>query len=757
MISTHGTWITGRPLAIASLLVLFAPGCTGPASGPGPTQDKPTEPGHSVAPTPSDARLAQLAQLQAELASAEGLDAASLVAAHALPFATSLGYDPLLATNLALVQNGALKLTTGELESLGKNGFVLSQQRMFSGFAEGYATIYSLDLPVFISADSILHALHRSYDKILAQLERDILRVELSAMFEGMRAGLRAGAMNALGAGAKADADLYLAVGKSLLDGLVASPVAGADVATIKQLYDKAVAASGSEELVLLGAARTVDFSQFTPRGHYLGIPELERYFRAMMWLGRMDLPILDVDPDTGETLFRRRMLEAAVGFSLLLDPATLAHWKHIDDTVRAFVGEPDAMEPPDVPHLLADLNVTTPEQLATISDAQIAQAMVAGAYGQQAIASQIIISPLHDGTLPLAATYLLMGQRYVVDSHVFSNVVYDRSNRGPKKRLMPDPLDVAFAALGNDAALPLLSSQLDTYAYAPDLERTRRLVDAHGEAYWNANLYNAWLGTLRALSPTAAGLADTTANLPAVARTEPWSRRVLNTQLASWAELRHDTILYVKQSYTSGMTCEFPDAYVEPVPAFYDRLATLAQKGTELVGSLDLAASTALTTSLPAYFDNLAYVAHNLGTLAQAQMAGTLPTAEQMAFVNQVVKKAGTMCGAPPTYDGWYPTLFFAKNSGEFAPTIADVHTQPTDEGGNEVGRVLHVGTGYAREMVVTIEACDGSRAYVGLASSYYETITQNYQRLSDNQWETELGKASTKSPAWQDSMLGP
>ena len=281
--------------------------------------------------------------------------------------------------------------------------------------------------------------------------------------------------------------------------------------------------------------------------------------------------------------------------------------------------------------------------------------------------------------------------------------------------------------------------------------------MDAHGDSYWTADLYNAWLGALRALSPTAAGLADTTAQLPAVARTEPWSRRVLNTQLASWAELRHDTILYVKQSYSSGVSCEFPDAYVEPVPAFYDRLAVLAQKGTTLVGSLDLAASATLATSLPAYFDNLAYVAHNLGTLAQAQMAGTMPTTDQMAFVNQVVKKTGTMCGMPPNYDGWYPTLFFAKNSGEFAPTIADVHTQPTDESGAEVGRVLHVGTGHAREMVVTIEACDGPRAYVGLASSYYETITQNYQRLNDNDWETALGKTGTKSPAWQASILGP
>ena len=56
-----------------------------------------------------------------------------------------------------------------------------------------------------------------------------------------------------------------------------------------------------------------------------------------------------------------------------------------------------------------------------------------------------------------------------------------------------------------------------------------------------------------------------------------------------------------------------------------------------------------------------------------------------------------------------------------------------------------------------MTIEACDGPRAYVGLASSHYETITQNYQRLSDTDWETALGKTGTTSPAWQASILGP
>ena len=92
------------------------------------------------------------------------------------------------------------------------------------------------------------------------------------------------------------------------------------------------------------------------------------------------------------------------------------------------------------------------------------------------------MINGLGKGTLPLSRTFLLLGQRYVVDSHVFSNVVYDRVQRGSVKRMMPDPLDVAFAALGNNQAAPLLRPQLDKHRYAPDLAAMRVLVDDHGD-----------------------------------------------------------------------------------------------------------------------------------------------------------------------------------------------------------------------------------------------------------------------------------
>jgi len=60
--------------------------------------------------------------------------------------------------------------------------------------------------------------------------------------------------------------------------------------------------------------------------------------------------------------------------------------------------------------------------------------------------------------------------------------------------------------------------------------------------------------------------------------KTQAWKDKELQTALASWVELRHDTILYGKQSYTIVLTAvpsAFP-GYVEPLPEFYVRLKAL-------------------------------------------------------------------------------------------------------------------------------------------------------------------------------------
>ena len=325
---------------------------------------------------------------------------------------------------------------------------------------------------------------------------------------------------------------------------------------------------------------RIIDFSQFKPRGHYTDDPRLESYFRAMIWLGRIDFPFLHTDSDTGKQVLVRRSVAAAFALRALLDDPAMARWQRLDRTIRAFVGEPDSMAPPEVDRLKADLGLPAYD-VTGVSDAALAQAIVAGAYGKQKILSQIVIQAPHDGPWPLDAVFLFFGQRYTFDSHVFSNVVYDRvaeahdaqpagrGLRGPGQR------PGGQAAGARAAQVPVRAGAgID----APAGRRARRRV-LGGEPVQPVAGGAAGAVPRRRTSPRAAACRRWPAR-------RPWGRRMLNTQLASWAQLRHDTILYVKQSYTSGVACEFPDAYVDPYPAFYARLQAFAQAGQAVTGA---------------------------------------------------------------------------------------------------------------------------------------------------------------------------
>jgi hypothetical protein len=123
-----------------------------------------------------------------------------------------------------------------------------------------------------------------------------------------------------------------------------------------------------------------------------------------------------------------------------------------VDASLRAFVGEPDSMGPADVDAFLAAVGATSVADLPSKSDKALAQAVIDGGWGTQRICSQMMVNGT-DGTLPLDRSFLLLGQRYVVDSQVFANVVYDRAGKGQILRMMPDPLDVAYAAFGNGRA----------------------------------------------------------------------------------------------------------------------------------------------------------------------------------------------------------------------------------------------------------------------------------------------------------------
>jgi hypothetical protein len=134
--------------------------------------------------------------------------------------------------------------------------------------------------------------------------------------------------------------------------------------------------------------------------------------------------------------------------------------------------------------------------------------------------------------------------------------------------------------------------------------------------------------------------------------------------------------------------------------------------------------------------------------------------TDDDLQFIDHMVSLDGRSIVCSTTIDpkGWYAELFFDQKEALWhTPIIADVHTQPTDEVGTMVGHVLHVGTGMPRLMAITIKHDGGAhtQTYRGLVSSYGELITDNFQRLTDEDWRTRIKDHMVGTPAWLSEIV--
>lgn len=183
--------------SVLALVALTLGGCTGTPDesgdsisphGPGtPKPSQPLTPGQPVTTQLSEADAAELEQLKLELGAVANLDAPGFAAKYAVPFSGSLGYSPLGAAGLDLIQKSALALPSAEQGVLDEHGFVISEKRRFPSFVYGYQAIYLEDLPVYVSADSILYAVHQSYDALLLRVEMYALVPTLTRLLGNMR------------------------------------------------------------------------------------------------------------------------------------------------------------------------------------------------------------------------------------------------------------------------------------------------------------------------------------------------------------------------------------------------------------------------------------------------------------------------------------------------------------------------------------------------------------------------------------------
>jgi hypothetical protein len=599
-------------------------------------------------------------------------------------------------------------LSKAEIAALEKNGFVVPARLETSTYAYAYHEIYQSEMPLYVSVDAILHAVFIGNDQVLARLEKRRLAPLLDRTLAAMACALPAASASYPQDSAR-DLDVYLAVARSLLADAPVAPVFEGDAPQVSALFEQAKKAQGMSVVEIFGRPRKIDFTAFTPRGHYASDERTTPYFRASMWLSRLEFNLVSrssMSSAASELADPRETPREAVTALALADLAARAG---VNENVRAldrawtiFGGKREDVSLADLAELRAKAAI------GSLTEPRVFERLKEAIGEKYQRTTRIHYMP--EGTTVLPAISTFLGPRIVADTTATGPLVEPKT----RDRHMIGAADMGFV-LGHDRAESYLAAEVSRY---PDLKRN--LADARAAAHAPAkgeDLYGLWLRAILALAERPAGTT------PSFMSTEAYADLRLDSAITAFGQIRHNAVLFAGQGYDQG-GCVIPDAYVEPAPAVYEALAAYADRGAAAIGELDPAdASKARAT-----FTSLGRVLRVLDVIAKDELAGRALSEDEQRFLAMILEMAPGSSGGPPTYTGWYFDLFPSRADAlARADFIADYFTSGYD------GVIAYAGATAPRLGVFVVDSGGDPRVVVGPVARGYEHHGPLATRLDD------------------------
>lgn len=599
------------------------------------------------------------------------------------------------------------------MDMLRENGFVV-QDGNGREFYEGYEMNRYLQIPSFVTVDSMMHTYHVYFAYLLRSVEKNYLCDEFESLINDMLLASYDQYQNLVGTEFEEAAKrntAFFAVADVLLNPEAKFPGEVSDV--VKHEYDLIMAAEGIDVSRITDDYE--DYSQYKPRGYYEGDEELEKYFRAMMWCGRIQFTQKDEDMD-----------RSALLMALALDNGLYDEWNSIYTVTSFFAGASDDLGYCEYMPLInsvygegADLNDIAGDEEGWKKFHNASAKLEAPRI------NSIVLDDAKDQDNVILG-YRFMGQRFSVDATIMQELVYSRVGdyEDEDKRLLPDVLDVP-AALGSDEAYKILDDAgVTSYKnYTKNINALREEFDNDDSDIWSASLYAGWINTLRPL------LEEKGEGYPMFMQNKLWTRKTLETFAGSYTELKHDTILYSKQMMAEmGGGDEEKDfrGYVEPEPLVYSRFANLAEntsKGLERYGYL--------TKEDKENLSKLSELANKLKVISIKELTEESLTDEEFELIE---------CYGGEIEHFWFDAM--KGITGEEYPTtekfpaalVVDIATDPN-------GSVLEAATGNPASIYVVVPVDGKLRIAEGSVYSFYEFEQPLSDRLTDSDWRKILG----------------
>ncbi len=603
-------------------------------------------------------------------------------------------------------------------EKLARNGFVVTastREQMFYIYEEN---VYS-NLPTFVTSDIILHTYSDLFSYLLKRVERRQLfgwvKLLSQAMREESYRQYRAARDPQVKAAALENV-VFFAVPEAILKRSARScpEEIRARVEELKELVERAE------------VRMPLDFSDYKPRGHYDNSEDWRNYFRAMKWYGEVSFPV-KAGEEGRQPLLRIQLIALALEKGRAEGLALREIWSRVEDLVTLFSGGSNYLTPEDARGVMSEVFGRT------VTVARLADEGRQGLFFNAAL--RLPPSPILKPEVP-PRQFRFFGRRFVLDTLIMQELV-----RHPD-RLWSSGVDV-MDALGLPLARRLTEPEQGRWGwYRSNLERMRRLVAETPDEEWMKGVYPATLWTLSALA------TDPALPYPAFMRNAAWEAKTLNTASGSWAELRHNTILYAEAFSAEGgydeVPVELPKGYVEPNDLFFARMLWLVRKLES-----DLSSRGCLTARAKEKLDLFESIVERCGAIVAKELRGEALNEEECRFIHFIgsqFSQITTGCLLNDRYgedyerrDAWNALPEGRRNQA----VIADV--------GTSQGRSLEVGIGPAHEIFVVVPTRRGPRLARGAVYQYYEFLHPSAERLTDARWREMLSSSpSPEIPAW-------
>ncbi len=493
------------------------------------------------------------------------------------------------------------------------------------------------------------------------------------------------------------------------------------------------------------------DYTQFTPRSHYVKSSGLRSYFRAMMYLGRNSY-LLGKKEGVSDALLVTFLLASPgpEGQPLLKD------WQRIMEITGFFAGKPDDISYPEWRNFLVKVlgseKLAAGEALNPATLAKISQHL--GELKGPRILSEVIIDPsvftsTKEQLLESTKGFRLFGQRFTFDGWILSRLTAGQEQTPLRLPSMPSALFVP-AALGDQTARGFTDQYLQQLSAPFTPEETTRFNGRMTEVAadlgkikdleWFSSLGSAWLKVLGTLTSSYGS------GYPLYMQDQLFPVKQVESFLGSFTELKHDTLLYAKQNYAEmggggdeGTPPPVPKGFVEPNLPFWQNLAQLVayvEAGYRKYGLFKDELEE--YGHLNRFKKGVAFYA----SLAAKELQGAPLTEEEYEKLR--IEKLSYM--AEPRDKN-----VILEEKDKRAGLIADLHTDAVQ------GQILYEATGEPYVMLVLMGNEGTVRLAVGVAFNHYEFAGPLATRYNDADWQGRVYEHRSPLPEknfWYKSL---